>query len=166
MGKPKPSKHLWNEVFRLYEREPEGWRLYVSRDNRGFLNILVSHRDTSWLIKEEFLTPYEKVGLGVKVKRFEPKLPEPWPGFGFRPIPDEKLKETLEGRRSLHQLILELLDRRAEPLNKIKTLYALQGPIVHLKRGFEFEEKLEEELGLKLEKLVEKVRPQARGIYR
>jgi len=52
--------------MRRYDESPEGWQVWVGKDRKGFLDLLISHGSELWQVKEFQLNPYKVVGYGAR----------------------------------------------------------------------------------------------------
>ena len=89
----KSAKQARLEIIKLYEEDPEGWHIFLSRDKKGYYNTSVVHRSDLWLIKEEIINPYEAVGYALKTTlQKDPELVDEI-SFGLRPL-EGKVEEV------------------------------------------------------------------------
>jgi len=73
----RSSDRVKREVMRPYDESPEGWQVWVGKDRKGFLDLLISHGAELWQIKEFQVNPYEVVGYGASTVAAQPSLLTP-----------------------------------------------------------------------------------------
>ncbi len=157
------STKIRREISRLYDRDPQGWRVLVGKDKLGFYDVLISHGTEAWHVKEYEVNPYKFVGLGSR-------LPSSTPGpllsndhpFGFRPVGLEQMKELatlIDDPRAVSDLAAKLLT--AKPVSSTEAIESpavLHGPILHSSRPIEAlsssHTKLDEKLRRELQRIV------------
>jgi len=44
MSSVRSSDRVKREVMRRYDESPEGWQVWVGKDKKGLLDLLISHR--------------------------------------------------------------------------------------------------------------------------
>jgi len=129
------STKVRREIARLYDKDPEGWRVLVGKDKSGFYDALISHGTEAWQVKEYQVNPYKFVGLGSKLPSLtsEPLIPQEYP-FGLRAIGVDQMKEiasVIDDPRTMSDLASKLLSRK--PVSATEALESpaiLQGPIL------------------------------------
>jgi hypothetical protein len=136
------STKIRREIAKLYDKNPEGWRVLVGRDKSGFYDALISHGTDAWQLKEYEVNPYKFVGLGSRI----PNLPvapltsqeEP---FGLRAIGLDQIKEiasVIDDPSSMSELAAKLLSRKPVRASEaIESPAVLQGPILQSPRPLE-----------------------------
>jgi len=159
MGPPLlDSNRIRAEIARLYDRDPQGWRVLVGKDKFGFHDAIISHESEAWQVKEYQVNPYKYVGLGARL----PSLPQPVAfkeySFGLRPIDLTQMKAlagAVDDPNSMADLATHLLSRR--PVASAEAMggpAVLHGPILQSGRPIdalssahtELDEKLRKEL--------------------
>jgi hypothetical protein len=129
------STKIRREIARLYEKDPEDWRVLVGRDHAGFYDALISHRTEAWQVKEYQVNPYKFVGLGSRLPNLTsgPLIPQEHP-FGLRAIGLDQIKEiasVIDDPSSMSQLAAELLSRKPVSASEaVESPAVLQGPIL------------------------------------
>jgi hypothetical protein len=102
------------EVFKKYNKKPEGWKVLVGRNASGFWDILFIGSDEAWSIKLDTIFKANPIGLGVKLdEKFEaPKIKGP--SYGFRPVPEPLIrnlaKEIQEFNFSIDEAAKKLMN--------------------------------------------------------
>jgi hypothetical protein len=157
------STRIRREISRLYDKDPQGWKVLVGKDKMGFYDVLISHGAEAWQVKEYQVNPYKFVGLGSR-------LPSPTPGpmisdehpFGFRPVGFEQMKELaalIDDPRAVSELAGRLLAEK--PVSSTEAMgnpAVLQGPILQSSRPIEAlsssHTKLDEKLRKELQRIV------------
>ena len=153
------STKIKREIFRLYNRDPEGWRVLVGKDRAGFYDVLISHGTEAWQVKEYQVNPYKFVGLGSRLPNLssQPLIPEEYP-FGLRPVGLDQMKEIanlIDNPRAMTEVASKLLSEK--PVSSTEATESpaiLQGPILQSTRPLEtlsaahtsLDEKLRKEL--------------------
>jgi hypothetical protein len=136
------STKIRHEIARLYDKNPEGWRVLVGRDRSGFYDALISHGTEAWQLKEYQVNPYKFVGLGSRLPNLTvaPLSPREEP-FGLRAIGLDQMKEIaamIDDPSSMSELAAKLLSRKPVSASKaIESPAVLQGPILQSQRPLE-----------------------------
>ena len=156
------STKIRREISKLYDKDPQGWRVLVGQDRSGFYDVLVSHGAEAWQVKEYQVNPYKYVGLGSK-------LPGPTPGqlinsdhpFGFRPIGFERMKELesiIEDPRAVSELAAKLLIEKPVSFTEaMESPVVLHGPVLHSARPIEALSTSQTKLDVKLRKELQRI---------
>lgn len=159
----RDSTKMRREISKLYDKEPEGWRVLVGKDRLGFYDVLISRGTEAWQIKEHQVNPYKFVGLGSKLPSVD--LPKPsveeYP-FGLRPISPDQINELanlIDDPRAVSELAARLLSRKPVGSSEAAESPAvLQGPILASGRPIQAlssaHNKLDERLRKELQRLV------------
>jgi hypothetical protein len=157
------SAKIRREIARLYDRDPEGWRVLVGKDRSGFYDALISHGTEAWQVKEYQVNPYKFVGLGSKLPSVtsSPLIPQEHP-FGLRPIGVEQMKEfasVVDDPRSMTELAAKMLSSKPVSAGEaLESAAILQGPILQSPRPLDSlssaHTKLDERLRKQLRQLV------------
>lgn len=155
------SNKIRAEIARLYDKDPQGWRVLAGRDGHGFYDLLISHETEAWHLKEYQVNPYKFVGLGSRV----PNLPQPGVSqelhFGLRPIGLDVMKEiatVIDDPISMSDLASRLLKQKPVTSNEAMTVPAiLHGPILQSGRPIETVSKAHTELDEKLRKQLQHI---------
>jgi hypothetical protein len=157
------SVNIRREISRLYDKDPEGWRVLVGKDRMGFYDVLISHGAEAWQVKEFEVNPYKFIGLGSK-------LPSSTPGplisnehpFGLRPVALDQMKELaglIDDPRAVSELAGKLLREKPISSNEaVESPAILQGPILQSHRPLEAlssaHTRLDERLRKELQRIV------------
>ena len=129
------STKIRREIARLYNKNPEGWRILVGRDKSGFYDALISHGTEAWQLKEYEVNPYKFVGLGSRIPNLPvaPLIPQEEP-FGLRAIGLDQIKEiasVIDDPSLMSELAAKLLSRKPVSASEaIESPAVLQGPIL------------------------------------
>ncbi|MGA3297570.1 MAG: hypothetical protein ABSD41_08965 [Candidatus Bathyarchaeia archaeon] len=122
------SNRIRSEIARLYDRDPQGWRVLVGKDKFGFFDAIIMQGADAWQVKEYQVNPYKFVGLGTKL----PSLAEPMVfkgnNFGLRPIGFNQMKElenAADDPNNMSDLAARLLSQRP-----VASTEAMEGPAV------------------------------------
>jgi len=159
------STKIRREIARLYERDPEGWRVLVGRDRSGFYDALISHGTEGWQVKEYQVNPYKFVGLGSRLPSMPSTqlVPEEHP-FGLRAIGLDQMKEiasVIDDPSSMSELAAKLLSRKTVSVREaVQSPAVLQGPILQSPKPLEAlsssQTRLDDELRKELQHLIRK----------
>jgi hypothetical protein len=151
------------EVMRRYDESPEGWQVWVGKDGKGFLDLLISHGSELWQVKEFQVNPYKVVGYGASEVTNRPLLPHTSPyQFGLRPLTESRMKElaeSIDDPKTVVDIMSKLLKAKPVPTDEaMRSQAILQGPIMQSSRQLdlisESQTHLDRRLGHQLERLV------------
>ena len=137
------------KITEEYERDPEGWKVRTSRDRARFMDTMVTHDENMWYLKEYSINPYKTVGVAERKRATEGddlKF-----DFGLRELTDPaRLKESSD--------LIDLLSRRPESPENIKSPYVLEGPVLRTKdlSISQAQEKLDEKLRAELKRIIDR----------
>ncbi|MEM1524761.1 MAG: hypothetical protein QW372_00215 [Nitrososphaerales archaeon] len=166
------ASELKRKIFKRYEEEPTGWQVYTAKDQYGHINTIFIHGKDVWFLKEEFINPYETIGVGVKDTLSASSIPIIKPNFGFRPLTKRMMIEIInayEGKGSLKEIIKKVLNTNPLPLSDIRTPLIMEGPIMHTIQGIPSivnkQEELDMKLRIELNNLINKKYPHLTTIY-
>jgi len=137
------------KITEEYEKDPEGWKVCTSRDRARFMDTMVTHDGNMWYLKEYSINPYKTVGVAERKKGAEGDDPEF--DFGLRELNDPALlKESSD--------IIDLLTRKPESPENIKSPYVLEGPVLRTKdlSISQAQEKLDEKLRAELKRIIDR----------
>jgi hypothetical protein len=149
------STKIRREIARIYEKDPEGWRVLVGKDRSGFYDALISHGTEAWEVKEYQVNPYKFVGLGSRLPNLPsgPLIPQEHP-FGLRAIGLDQIKEiasVIDDPKSMSELAAKLLNRSPVSAREaVESPAVLQGPILQSPRPLEALSSAHTELDAKL----------------
>jgi hypothetical protein len=161
----RDSVKIRREIARLYDKDPQGWNVLVGKDMAGFFDVLISHGNEAWQVKEYQVNPYKFVGLGSRM----PNLPSnPLASnehqFGLRPIGLDSIKElssVIDEPKALGELASKLLGEK--PVSSSEAMESpaiLQGPIVQSNKPLDSlstaQERLDEKLRRELRRIIRK----------
>jgi hypothetical protein len=150
------------EIARLYEKDPEGWRVLVGRDRSGFYDALISHGTGAWQVKEYQVNPYKFVGLGSRLPNLPsgPLSPQEHP-FGLRAIDLDQIKEiasVIDDPKSISEFAEKLLSRNPVSAREaVESPAVLQGPILQSPGPLEALSSAHTRLDAKLRKELQKL---------
>ncbi len=156
------STKIRREISRLYDKDPQGWRVLVGKDKLGFYDVLISHGTEAWQVKEYQVNPYKFVGLGSRIPSSTPGplLSSEHP-FGFRPVSLEKMKElatVIDDPRAVSDLAVKLLAEKPVSFTEAEDSAAvLHGPILQSSRPIEALSSSHTKLDKKLRKELERI---------
>jgi hypothetical protein len=159
------STKMRREIAKLYDKNPEGWRVLVGRDRSGFYDALISHGTEGWQLKEYQVNPYKFVGLGSKLPDLPPSpLTSQDHPFGLRAIGLDQMKEiasVIDDPSSMSELAAKLLSRKPVSASEaIESPAILQGPVLQSSRPLEAlsssQSKLDERLRKELQQIIRK----------
>ena len=157
------STKIRREISRLYDKDPQDWRVLVGKDRFGFYDVLISHGTEAWQVKEYQVNPYKFVGLGSRLPSSTPGplIPHEYP-FGLRPVGLDRMKELatlIDDPRSMSELASKLLSEKPVSSSEaVESPAILHGPILHSSRPLEAlstaHTKLDEKLRRDLHRIV------------
>jgi len=146
-----------------YDENPEGWQVSVGKDRKGFLDLLISHGNDSWLVKEFQVNPYKVVGYGASTLTSRCLLPDRSAHqFGLRPLTEARMRE-LAGSIDDPETVVDIMSKllRTKPVSTAEAMRSqaiLQGPIMQssgeLHPISEAQKELDRTLRRQLEKLL------------
>lgn len=150
------SNRIRAEIARLYDNDPQGWRVLTGKDGHGFYDFLISHGTEAWQLKEYQVNPYKIIGLGSRLSN----IPEPGVSqelhFGLRPIGPDLMKElanVIDDPVTMSDLASRLLTQKPVTSNEAMNVpMILHGPILQSARPIETISKAHTELDEKLRK--------------
>ena len=160
----RDSTKIRDEIARRYEMDPEGWSVLVGKDKVGFLDVLISHGNEAWQVKEYQVNPYKFVGLGSRLSNL-PQNPIASDGysFGLRPVGLDIMKELpnlIEDPMSISELASRLLaEKPVSAKEAAESPAVLHGPILQSNRPLDSlstaQTKLDEKLRRELRRMVQ-----------
>jgi hypothetical protein len=169
----QPSFSVKKEIFRLYNKNPKGWYVLIKKDQIGYYDTIIAHEKDVWFIKEEQVNPYELIGFGVK-KDIEDdealKSIRPYQ-FGFRPLSKKIADEVLESfnnDKSLDRVMSKIIREKPLPINRIKSEFIVQGPVIYPAKPMELvsnQGEIDMKLRAELKKLIYKKYPHLLTTY-
>ena len=149
------------EIARLYDKDPQGWRVLAGKDRLGFYDLLIAHGTEAWQLKEYQVNPYKFVGLGSRL----PNLPQPAMSqefhFGLRPIKVDQMRElanVLDDPTSMSDFASRLLTQK--PVASAEAMEGpaiLHGPILQSPRPIEVLSRAHTELDSQLRKQLQHI---------
>ncbi|MCX8192130.1 MAG: hypothetical protein N3F06_04920, partial [Nitrososphaerales archaeon] len=145
----------------------------TTKDRYGHINTIFIHGKDIWFLKEEFINPYETIGVGIKDTLDPQKLPIIRPSFGFRPLTRRMMLEIMNAyedkdRRSLEDIINRVLNADPRPLSDIRTPLIVEGPILHMQTIpsiLNKQEELDTKLRIELNNLLSRRYPHLTTMY-
>lgn len=159
----RSSRRVKRDVMQLYDENPEGWQVRLGRDRKGFLDLLISHGNESWQVKEFQVNPYKVVGYGASTLTSRPLLPDRSAHqFGLRPLTEARMRElatSMDDPKTVMDIMSKLLRAKPVPTDEaMRSQAVLQGPIIQssgeLHPISEAQKELDRMLRRQLEKLV------------
>jgi hypothetical protein len=155
------SNRIRAEIARLYDEDPQGWRVLTGRDRHGFYDLLISHETEAWQLKEYQVNPYKFVGLGSKLSDLPQKGFSEELHFGLRPIGSDQMKElanVIDDPLSMSDLASRLLKQNPVTSNEAMNVPAiLHGPILQSPRPIDAISSAHSELDEKLRKQLRQI---------
>lgn len=143
IGYVEKAEKAKKRIAEKYDKDPDGWSVYTSRDKDRFYDTLVTHDEDAWYIKEFSINPYKTIGVAERKKEsFDEVF-----NFGLREIEDPSAVD-----------IMKILQSKPLRSGSIKTPYVLGGPVIR-KRDLSIsgaQEELDTKLRLELKKIVDK----------
>lgn len=132
-----PEDEIWKEVWRKYNQNPLGLRMYAGISSRGHPELLITSAKESWMIKRD--SPYSsRLGIGGRIQEsVRPRLDVEQ--AGLRPIPRYAMKRMIalaeEGIDIVEaaKMISSILAQEPmtfDELERTKPHSVMQGPII------------------------------------
>lgn len=158
------SVKVRREILRMYDKDPQDWKVLVGRDRTGFYDLLFTHKSDAWQVKEYQVNPYKFVGLGARIRDASAdRLAVGEFAFGLRPIDLDQMKElasVMDDPQQMNDIASRLLLEKP-----ITTQQAVQNPAILHGPIFQSTSPLET-LSAAHTKLDEKLRKQLQQIIR
>jgi len=159
---------ILRKVHAAYNRNPLGWKVFISSDEKGFPTILFYSPEEVWEIKLDSLYKPNPICVGLSLKNEDSELVEKLesPHYGFRPVEDDaakKIVEALSKNEVPLQILNRILKREPKPLEELGKGMVLHGPVIHSQKLPLVSEK-QVDLDLKLRQELQKLLTN-RGIY-
>lgn len=158
----RSSKRVKREVAHRYDEDPRGWQTWVGKDRTGFLDLLFSHGNELWHVKEFQVNPYKVVGYGASTFTSRPMPRTSSYQFGLRPLSNSRINELahcVDDPEAVADIMSKLL--RTKPVatdEAMRSQAILQGPImqssVRMDLISEAQKKLDQRLSSKLQALI------------
>jgi hypothetical protein len=127
---------VMTKILKLYDKNPQGWKILIGRDEAGYGSILIQTPEELWEIKVDSLWKPNPIGLGARIDKvgaLEQIVGES-PHFGFRPVPKDyikTLKEALENHKPIDDIIKSLLSQKPATINRLSGHGMLSGPVIY-----------------------------------
>lgn len=154
------STKIQHQISKLYDKDPQGWKVLVGKDKVGFFDVMISHKDEGWQIKQYQVNPYKFVGIGSRLPNtaVHPIVTDN-PAFGLRPIGIDQMKDLIDDPKSMNDVLLRLLQEKPTTSRDIaESAGVLQGPILQSSSPLETlstaHTKLDEKLRKELQRIV------------
>lgn len=120
-----PSGKIREDVVRRYNKDPEGWGVFMGRDKENYISSIFVHKSDMWTIKEFAVNPYKFIGCGIRTRCGALK-PENY-SFGLRPLTMHEVEEFRNGNSSV---MGDILNKNPVPDNECDDSLVLEGPII------------------------------------
>ncbi|MEM2154502.1 MAG: hypothetical protein QXG36_07220 [Nitrososphaeria archaeon] len=162
-------ENILRKIHAAYNKNPLGWKVFVSTDEKGFPTILFYSPEETWEIKLDSLYKPNPLCVGLNFKNENSEFVEKIesPHYGFRPVEDDIAKRILESFSKNEvpvNVINSILKNKPKPLDEIeKNRMVLHGPVIHSHKLPLVSEK-QVDLDLKLRQELQKLLMN-RGIY-
>jgi len=167
----KSSEEIKKEIAEEYNKDPLGWNLFAGRDSESHLELIVTHRNTFWYIKEEIIKPTKTLGVGVRRRVDEEALNDLSVNkvfqFGFRPLDNRHINLLLQSKsqEQFNKVLIKILSTPPIPTTSNKrTNLGILGPIYpksSINSFIDRQKELDLKLRIELEKLLIRKRPEA-----
>lgn len=160
-----PLKKIREEVVVGYNRDPEGWRVFVGKDRENYISSIFIHKSKMWIIKEFAINPYRFIGCGVGT-RFRNEFKQEDYQFGLRPLTTQQEDELECGNPSIMKDILSKNPVSEDECNGSSLV--LEGPIVTSDKPIVIsneQEKLDLMLRKSLNSMIRKKYPEFMKLY-
>ena len=168
----KTAEQVKKEVSRRYNKDPEGWKAWATKDFQHNIHWVFQHDHNLWMIKEYIVNPYKTIGVGGRTKDNSALENPGYLSFGLRPIPERTALEILEiddpQLRALKTAKI-MIALPPLPFDRIQEDYILQGPIILTPRNLEdlsYKQKvLQRKLDIELNRLKNKNLSHLSGMF-
>jgi hypothetical protein len=159
------STKIRREIARLYDKDPQDWRVLVGKDRAGFYDVLISKGNKGWQMKEYQVNPYKFVGVGSRIPYVAASsLTSGEYPFGLRPIDLSGVKElasVIDDPKTMSDLASRFLNEKPVSFREaIESPAILQGPILQSSSPLEplstAHTRLDERLRKELQRIVNK----------
>ena len=166
----KSSEEIKKEIAKEYNKDPLGWNLFAGRDSESHLELIVTHRNSFWYIKEEIINPTKTLGVGVR-RRVDAEALKELPvnkvfQFGFRPVNNRNLNFLLQSKSPEHfnKVLIKILSTPpVSTTNNVRTNLGILGPVYprsSINSFIDRQKELDLKLRAELEKLLIRKRPE------
>jgi hypothetical protein len=144
--------------------DPQGWSVLVGKDKLGFFDVLVSHGNEAWQVKEYQVNPYKFVGLGSRLSNLpQNPISSNTYSFGLRPVGVDIMKELsniMDDPISMSELASRVLAQKPVSAREAaESPGVLHGPILQSSRPLEplstAQTSLDEKLRRELRRIVQ-----------
>jgi len=162
-------ENILKKVHASYNKNPLGWKVFISNDEKGFPTIIFFSPDEIWEIKLDSLYKPNPICVGLNLKNENSDLVDKLdsPHYGFRPVEDNIAKSIIEALSKNEvpvQILNSILKRTPKPLEELgKDKMILHGPVIRSQKLPLVSEK-QIDLDLKLRQELQKLLMN-RGIY-
>jgi len=167
------SSDVKREIFKLYNKRPMGWHVFIKKDQKGYYDTIFVHGKDVWFIKEEQANPYELIGFGIKEEiedkeSFKDMKPHQ---FGFRQISKELIDETMDAfikGENVDSTISKIMRENPLPIDRIKSELMVHGPVIYPSKPMNLisnQSELDTKLRMELERLLYKKYPHLLTTY-
>ncbi len=167
------SSDVKREIFRLYNKKPRGWHVFIGKDQRGYYDTIVVHGKDVWFIKEEQIKPYELIGFGIKEEMGDNEVLKdirPYQ-FGFRSLSKKIADEVIESfsnDKSVDRIMSKIMSEKPLPIDRIRSEFIVQGPVIYPAKPMELvsnQGEIDMKLRMELNKLLYKKYPHLLTTY-
>jgi|CryGeyStandDraft_7_1057128.scaffolds.fasta_scaffold50836_4 hypothetical protein len=103
------------EIFRRYNKKPDGWQVLMGRSLGGFYDMLFSSPDGVWQLKLDTIYRPNPIGFGVRLEEDSSKVPiMEAPPYGHRPVHIDgmmvKIKHLMESKLQPEQMMSNIIE--------------------------------------------------------
>ncbi len=153
----RTAEQVKREITRKYNKDPEGWKAWISKDDKHNIHWIFQQDRNIWMIKEYMVNPYKSIGVGGRTKD-NSTLDQPrYLSFGLRPIPESEALEIFEIPDPQIRMLKTakiIMNTPPLPFDRLQEDYILHGPVILAPRRLEdlsykqraLQRKLDEEL--------------------
>jgi len=125
------------KVYAKYNKNPLGWKVLISNDEKGFPTVMFFSREEVWELKLDSLYKPNPICVGTNFTNPGEKSTQKFqsPNYGFRPVENDKAKIILESllkEKTPTNVVKEILEKEPKSLEDIEERkMVLHGPIIH-----------------------------------
>jgi hypothetical protein len=71
----EPAGEIMRKIKQVYDQDRRGWRILAAQDERGLLDLFVSHHEAQlWRLKSKPISPYEFISLGFEARNLDDEI--------------------------------------------------------------------------------------------
>ncbi|MGD0329052.1 MAG: hypothetical protein ABSB40_01240 [Nitrososphaeria archaeon] len=122
-------------IYNKYNKNPQGWNVIVSKDEKGYPTVLFFSEDEVWELKMDSMYKPNPIWVGKSFKNEEKNRKLENPSYGFRGLENDQASRLLKAMAredAAKEIIRSVLENEPKPLEEIKDRkMVLHGPIIN-----------------------------------